>query len=214
MIFKFNKNVRRDRRNFRTGFTLVELLVVFFIMATILAVIVPDYLTYSTKIELENLALDVALTMREAQAYGAGAKVSTGGDFNTSFGVHFVKGESTFIFFENTSDGNGNYDVYSPADNIIATYTIKNGYTIDDICDSSDPSLCDENETSPSLNVLDVVFKRPNPAAIIKTAPEPQTLVSGFSGWQATGDIVFISPDRKRIYVRIQNTGNIAIIKQ
>src|SRR3990167_2894651 len=125
MVFKFKRNFGRDTRNFRTGFTLIELLVVFFIMVSILAVVIPGYLEYSTKLDLENLALDVALTVREAQSYGAGAKVSTSGSgsFNATYGINFdLNNSNKFFFFE--ENGSLGYD--NGIDFLINEYTLKN----------------------------------------------------------------------------------------
>ncbi|MBI4855209.1 MAG: type II secretion system protein [Acetobacterium woodii] len=201
IFLKHNKRFPKNNQ----GFTLVELLVVFFIMASILAVVIPGYLDYSTKLDLQNLALDVALTIREAQSYGAGAKITSGGSFSTGYGVHFVKGGTSFILFENISDGNGNYNVYSNADKTIQTYTMKNGYSIDVICDADDITLCKDGS-------LDVVFNRPNPNAIIKVNKVVSGFfVDGFSGESATGRVDLISPDQATTSVVVESTGNISI---
>lgn len=192
------------------GFTLVELLVVFFIMASILAVVIPGYLEYSTKIELQNLALDVALTVREAQVYGAGARVTSGGSFTTGYGVHFVKGASSFIVFENKSNGSNNLNVYSsPGDIVINTYTIKNGYSVSDLCHPH-PSL---PQTVCGDTALDIVFNRPNPDASIKYATSGST-VSGFAGQQSYGIIILMSPDQATTSVTIESVGNISVLSQ
>ncbi len=193
---------------FKQGFTLVELLVVFFIMASILAVIVPGYFEYSTKLDLENLALDVALAVREAQVYGGGAKISSSGDFNTSYGVHFVKGGNSFILFENTSDGNGDKSRYTNADTVISTYTIKSGYSIYTLCNDEIIDSC----ASPTVSEgsLDIVFWRPNPVAEIKTGNGPVT--DGSAGSKSTGFIVLISPDQATTTVQVENMGSISVI--
>src|SRR3989304_202002 len=105
----FLKHKKRSLKN-NKGFTIIELVVVFFIMASILAVVIPGYLEYSTKLDLENLALDVALTIREAQGYGAGSKVSSAGIFDIPYGVHFdINNPNQFIFFENTDNSDNMY---------------------------------------------------------------------------------------------------------
>lgn len=210
MIFKLKRHLGRNTRNFRTGFTLVELLVVFFIMGTILAVILPDYLTYSTKVDLKNLALDVALVVREAQVYGGGAKVSsvaTGNVFNISYGVHFEKGLNSFYLFENKSDGNGNENRYTSDDVIISTYNMKSGYSIYTLCNDEIIDSC-ANPTV-SEGSLDIVFKRPNPDANIKTGTG--SIVGGSAGNKSTGFIVLISPDQATTTVQVENTGSISI---
>lgn len=204
---KHNKRFPKNNK----GFTLVELLVVFFIMASVLAVVIPGYLEYSTKLDLQNLALDVALIVREAQVYGGGAKISstaTGGVFDMSYGVHFEKGANSFILFENNSDNvSDNKKRYTSADTIIDTYTMKNGYNIYTLCNDEIIDSC----ASPTVSEgsLDVVFTRPNPNAYIKTGGGPVT--NGSAGFKSTGFVVFISPDQATTTVQVENTGSISI---
>lgn len=187
------------------GFTLVELLVVFFIMASILAVIVPDYFTYSSKLDLDNLTLDVALTIREAQSYGAGSKVSSAGIFDTPYGVHFNANDPTrFIFFEDTDKN----DRYTSADDYeIDTYGIKNGYAIDDLCATRGGSpTC----TSGGVYDLDIIFKRPNPDAIIAIRSNGGGILGG--GYQDSASIKLISPDQITANINVTSLGAISIV--
>ena len=156
----FLKHKKRSLKN-NKGFTIIELVVVFFIMASILAVVIPGYLEYSTKLDLENLALDVALTIREAQSYGAGSKVTlTGGFFDKPYGVHFdTSNTSRFIFFENTNTAD---NIYSGGDTIINTLIIKPGYFINKLCTQTGGAGYVCGATS-----IDIIYKRPNPDAII-----------------------------------------------
>lgn len=186
------------------GFTLIELLVVFFIMATILAVIVPDYLSYSTKADLDNLTLDVALTIREAQSYGAGVKVNAAGNFDTAYGVHFsLNNSNQFIFFEDT---NGN-ELYTPSiDTIINTYTMKSGYTINDLCTQGAGSSnvrCKAN----NVNYIDIVFRRPNPEATISR----NNIFLGDDGSQDDAWIKLASPDGGISSVHATSMGRISV---
>jgi len=208
MVFKFKRNFGRDTRNFRTGFTLVELLVVFFIMASILAVVIPGYLEYSTKLDLENLALDVALTIREAQAYGAGARVSsiTPNKFDARYGVYFnIDTPNTFIFFEDSAAGN-DYR-YVSGDKIINTYDIKSGYSIKDLCGSVGGGSYDCKGNN--VRILEIFFQRPNPEAIIYVRSAGGAIIGG--GAQDFGSIELISPDQKVATTSVSTAGNISI---
>ena len=209
MVFKFKRNFGRDTRNFRTGFTLIELLVVFFIMVSILAVVIPGYLEYSTKLDLENLALDVALTIREAQAYGAGSKVSSAGVFDTPYGAHFdIRDNPTsFIFYEDTNNNNLYDD--SVTDKVITpTYDIKGGYSINDLCGFKDGvgKECGNG----MVRYLDIVFKRPNPNPIIQLR---NSLTGGVihGGEQDNAQIELISPDQATTSIKINSLGAISI---
>src|SRR3990172_12655861 len=119
----FLKHKKRSLKN-NKGFTIIELVVVFFIMVSILAVVIPGYLEYSTKLDLENLALDVALTIREAQSYGAGSKVSSAGIFDIPYGVHFdIRDNPTRLIFYEDTNNNNLYDD-SVTDKVITPYDI------------------------------------------------------------------------------------------
>ena len=197
MIMKiFLKHKKRSLKN-NKGFTIIELVVVFFIMASILAVVIPGYLEYSTKLDLENLALDVALTIREAQSYGAGSKVTlTGGFFDKPYGVHFdTSNTSRFIFFENTNTAD---NIYSGGDTIINTLIIKPGYFINKLCTQTGGAGYVCGATS-----IDIIYKRPNPDAIISRN------VSG--GAYNNAKIELISPDRATTSVYVSDNGNVSL---
>lgn len=190
----------------KRGFTLVELLVVFFIMASILAVIAPDYFAYSSKLDLENLALDVALTIREAQAYGSGARVNQAGtSFDTAYGVHFeVASPNSFIFFENTSTGD---NVYTPADTILNTYSMKSDYLIRDLCGSTSGGG-EQCDISGGVKYLDIIFKRPNPGAIITISNNGGNPIGGLKD---TARVEIISPDGGIKNIKVSSFGAISI---
>lgn len=198
--------LRKKTSDTKKGFTLVELLVVFFIMASILAVIVPGYFEYSTKLDLDNLALDVALTVREAQGYGAGSKVSSAGIFDTPYGIHFNVNDPThFIFFEDT---NKDYKYVSTDDyEIIDPYEIKNGYAINGLCGTRGGS---ENCIAGGVYDLDIVFKRPNPDAIITIRNSGGSIIG--VGYQDSAKIELISPDQTTSTIAITSLGAISII--
>jgi len=204
----FLKRKKRFHKN-NQGFTLVELLVVFFIMASILAVIIPGYLDYSTKLDLDNLALDVALTIREAQSYGAGVKVSNAGDFDTPFGVHFdINNPNQFIFFENTDNSDSVYKPPDglPDDTIIDRYDIKAGYAISDLCGSKGGGSPDCN--SGGVQYLDIIFKRPNPDAIITIRNNGGGM---FGGNQDSGGIKLVSPDTTFKNINVVSPSSISV---
>lgn len=183
------------------GFTLVELLVVFFIMTAMLAVVIPGYLTYSTKVELDNLVLDIALTIREAQGYGGGSKVSSTGFFDIPYGVHFdMNDRNHFIFFEDT-DKDGWYTV--GADTILNRYTTKDGYTLNALCTRGAGST---NKLCSGITYVDITYKRPNPDAIIQ-----RNNIAVDNGTQNIAWIELISPDQATTSAKVSSNGNISI---
>ena len=102
----------------KSGFTLVEMLVVVAIISIILSVVLFNYRDVESKSVLKNIAYEVALTIRESQSYGLGVKkyIPGGGSFtpgdnifNRSYGVQVNDGagESKNIYLFSDADGNG-----------------------------------------------------------------------------------------------------------
>jgi len=137
-----------NKKQASRGFTLVEMLIVIGIIATLSGVVMFQYSRFDSQVLLRNLAYEVALSIREAQIYGVSVRGS-GSSFNTQFGVHFTLSEDTKVrlFRDTNSDGK-----YTEAEDILLqTITIgRRNYIkrlcVDDVC------------TSPSLSVY---FKRP-----------------------------------------------------
>lgn len=152
----------------KTGFTLVELVISLAIFSIMTALVVARYGSFNQGILLTNLAYDIALTLRTAQSYGLNVKsvrVGTDTNFVDSFagtyGVHFSSqsgSNTTILFFADNGFSPLSYD---KDDTTISTLTIKRGSYVKVVCTGS----YDTCSTSP--DTLDVLFKRPDPNAII-----------------------------------------------
>ncbi len=186
-----------SRRNYKKGFTLVELLVVISIFAILTGVVLLNQNKFNSTILLTNLAYDTALTIRQAQTYGINIKefndnptITTSNRF-FPYGVHFdttnSENKKSFILFAdinydyNSESGDGLYNGLRSADPIpdllkceadkgcVNRYSIKRGNYIMAICMGELPK--GENgcsAASPTAGSLDVSFTRPNPDAHIK----------------------------------------------
>lgn len=156
------------KKNFKEGFTLVEMLAVLAIFAILSSVILWNHRGFDNTVVLTSLAHDVALSIRQGQVYGISVRGddTRGGRFNAlGYGVHFDLGDRTrYILF--ADEGNpGDKDYSSNIDTTITTYTLTNGYRIKGIyyTDSS-------GEHSLGLTKkLSIVFTRPNPTAFFKS---------------------------------------------
>ncbi len=110
-----------QKKNYQKGMTLIEMLMVVFIFMTISTMILFNYGKFESSISLQNLADDIALSIREAQSYAIGARGIPNGDVNNpdkffkDYGIHFANlnpspvsptGGSTksFVFFVDFSD--------------------------------------------------------------------------------------------------------------
>jgi len=174
----------------RRGFTLIELLVVLAIITFIMSIVFVNQGTFNKTIILENTAYDIALTLRNAETYGLGSRV-TGNAMNTGYGIDFnASTPGAFILFADTypltgsnssvlchtppandptgpnaQPGNCVYD--SSVGESVQTYALGNGITISDFCALTGGSWSCAHKNGSGLSTLDIVFARPNPDAFM-----------------------------------------------
>lgn len=83
-IFKKKLNNQKQR-----GMTLIELLVALVIFSIITGIVLFNYGDFNASLTMQNLADDIALTVRRAQSYAIGVR-GREGLFNVGYGVHFA----------------------------------------------------------------------------------------------------------------------------
>jgi len=184
------KNFKKLKYN--KGVTLVELLVVIFIFVIISGITIFNYGRFNTSLSIQNLADDIALSVRKAQGYAIGVHSTTGGTFTIGYGIHFTVNPS---FVNNVYSGtNKSFILFADMGNA-STSTQDKMYNYDNACGT--PAI--GNECLEALNItstdkisgikyyttslidgstgfpgatMDVVFKRPNPEPVFcyKTA--------------------------------------------
>lgn len=88
------------------GFTLMELLVSLAIIAFVAAIGIFNYRAYGQIVEVDRLANEVILTLREAQVYATSVKEFQPGtgNFYGTYGVHFHANEYLFYVYEDAVD--------------------------------------------------------------------------------------------------------------
>jgi len=190
------------------GFTLIELLVVTAIIVIITGVILADNNRFGGVVQLQNLAYDVALSIREAQVYGisvAGLGAS-GNPFGSGYGMHFdVSTPQQYELFTDTA-GSG---IYAPSESIPPSpYAIESGYKIEALCVT--PSGGAENC---SAGKLDVVFKRPEPDAWISASVNGSetSCINNNAACESCARIVLMSPRGDLISVVVGSNGQISV---
>lgn len=208
------------------GFTLVELVVVTGIIVLVSAIVFANNTRFGGRVLLQNLAYDTALTIRQAQAYAMSVALS---DSQTipGFGVRFSIAagidpdtEQSYnrgfkIYQDMNLDGR-----YSTGESLYKRpYRIgRPGYSISDLCytDPSGTEYCKNGPpTDQNLNIIDIVFKRPDADACIgvKDNPSFSNGVCGGPGSTAysRARILLRGPQGDTKSVVVQSTGQISV---
>jgi hypothetical protein len=179
--------------------------VVLSIFAVISLVVLFKNNQFSNTVLLENLAYDIALSIREAQVYGLSVRETSVGSgvFDAAYGARFssrapapslLSDQTTFFLFADLNADN-QWDP-SGAENI-QTSRLKQGYVISEICGSATANTCDT--VTDDLNIF---FKRPDPEAHIFRG---DGVAWGYA------EIHIISPSGGERKVVVYSTGQISV---
>jgi prepilin-type N-terminal cleavage/methylation domain-containing protein len=206
--------VRGSRRasNTEAGFSLIELLVVTAIFVILTGIILSNNSRFGGVVVLENMAYDLALSVRHAQLYGIAVRRFGATDFNVGYGINFnCNGQTpcaatSYVLFADSLTGNG---IYDPPSELIETTTIVGGHRVSNLCVRNGGSETCGGLTgyTCSKSRLDILFKRPEPDAYILsfTGGNPDGV------YQEAACIVLTSPRGQSKAVTVERTGQIAV---
>ena len=170
-IIKMSKN--KNKMKYNSGITIIELLVVISIFIIISGITIFNYSKFKSTATLQNLADDIALSVRRVQGYAIGVK-GYNDAFGYSYGIHFTadpglasqySGSSrSFILFIDI-DGDGKYDAGSSCgtptgeSECLEVLSVTNTNEVSEIhiVENGNDMTIDKKDT------LDILFKRPNP---------------------------------------------------
>jgi len=186
--------------NIKKAFTLIELLVSMSIITVILSGVLYNYGGFNDSLAVSSATQEMAITIRQAQAYGINVKESgvDSGQFNYAYGIYFnTQSPSSYVVFVDSTPTN---NIYDGAAELIETVSLRNGVTLRSICDST---TCPAS----AVTAMSVTFIRPNPDARIYFL-NGSTITSGPLTY---GRVELNSPKNKRTYVIITNTGQILV---
>jgi len=164
-MFKVNKKIKKNK-----GMTYVELIVVLSIFGIMSSIVLFNYNKFQAKVDIKNLANDIALKIVQAQKDAMSGKIpvqTIGDSWRPSYGVYFdLSYPKSFIYFADLPPINQLYDQGSGCD--------LGGECLDDIeitkgkiSKIEECSTSTEDCLSPvsTPNPLSITFTRPNSGA-------------------------------------------------
>lgn len=193
------------------GFTLIEMLVAVGIFTLMSAVLLYNYPEFNSRSALDNLAHQIAISIREAQVYGLSVRQTQA--TYPGYGIYFDKNAPTsFTLFGDKND-NKVYD----AGEMVDRFDLTGGDRITDLCynlqttdytPTSDKGNC-------NLNNMTIVFTRPDPDAFITltnwlNVQNPPT--GSFTSPYISSEVILTS--RRGTYkrmIQVYTTGQISV---
>lgn len=227
MLKSFLGNKNSKKNNNESGLTIVELLVVVSIFMIITGISIFNYNKFNSYTSTQNLADDIAMTIRQAQSYAIGVRGtdenSDGSNpFNVAYGVsfslnptpsHYYSPSSTsFILFADIDNDNlydyneGDTSCGLPKDGneCVDVLTIKSDDKMSEILLNKTVPVSGED------SIVNIIFKRPN--------PEPKFCYSdlGFNcnmNFSSIGIKVSSEKEPDTIYktIEVSNVGQISV---
>lgn len=155
------------------------MLIVMLIIGIITVIVFSGQASFDRTLYLNNVSYDIALSVRQAQSYGMTSQnfVYGGGSVrDTGYGVTFRSATPTsYIFFADAypavaanarpdaRPGNGLYDIGVTPSELVQTYNLNNGFTVNGFCGkpAGTTKVCTTDSLLP-LTALTVTFSRPN----------------------------------------------------
>lgn len=193
---KYFIKLNLDNKSLQKGMTLVELLVVLAIFVIVAGLTIFDYGRFRSSVAVQNLADDMALSIRRTQNYAIGVQ-NAQAQFSNGYGIHFTTltggvplagSNKSFIMFNDIpvsgianqqydySAGGGssscNFSTVSAGNECVDLLSITSNAEIKSIC---------PNGAGCTSGYVDIVFLRPEPTAYIKFCNSSGSCVSSLS---------------------------------
>lgn len=191
------------------GMSYIELIVVLSIFAVMSSIIIFNYQEFQTKVDMKNLASDIALKVVEAQKSSLAGELppfpqqsSIISTWKPSYGLYFnpVSDNKSFTYFTDLNQ-NGIFDDVNCSLNseCLEKINITKGNSI-----SSLSVFYQGDATAYNFNDLTITFKRPNSSAVIKSTTPFANIVSYVQ-------INIISPSQVKSNIKIYPSGRIQV---
>jgi prepilin-type N-terminal cleavage/methylation domain-containing protein len=194
------------------GFTLIELLVVTAILVIVSGLVLANHSRFGGKILLQNLAYDMALSVRQAQVYGISVRQFGAGTYSAGYGIRFSTSVPTsYVLFADAVQIDG---MFSNGESV-QTYSLDRGYRVAKLCAPAGTN----RSTCTSVPSLDILFKRPEPDAYISANGVPCVSWDGtqyqaiVGQCQESARIVLSAPSGDQVDFIVDLNGQVAVNK-
>lgn len=168
------------------GFTLVELIVVLFLIIVLTTITITSQTNYNRSLIITNTAYTVALSIRESQSLGLSSR-NFGGVQNAGYGINLndteteryrvfadVLGPSTYQTYapcptgdSGTPEAKPGNCLYDHTSEILKTYNLNKGFRIYDFCGLRTTNNALACGLSTAWSSMNITFIRPNTEAVI-----------------------------------------------
>ena len=207
--------------------TLIELLVSIAIFTIITSVVLFNHTEFNSNVLVTNLAYEVALAIRQAQTYGLSVKQGS----THSFGIYVdTNGPQSLIIFEDTNNdgifnGTGNFDEVCPSvssgdadgDTCEERLSLRGNVEFSEFCVYKEINGLRCSVGSDNINWSSVMFKRPNPIALIygeQFGPNTDNLdLNKDTQKYFTITLKSNSTDKHKT-VKVERTGQISVVQE
>lgn len=202
----FKKKINKDNKTkTMSGVTYIELIVVLSIFSIMSAILIFNYQGFQSKVDIKNLANDIALQIIQAQKLALSGQetmqIPTVSPWKPAYGVYFnLASNKSFTYFVDLNN-NDLFDGASCTSECLNTVSITKNNTI------AGMSVFYQDGSSASLNDLTVVFTRPNSGASIQSSQIIPPLASPVSYAQ----INIVSPSGIPAAIKVYAAGRIQI---
>lgn len=212
-MISFFQNLKINKLN--GGMTYIEFIVVLSIFSVMSSVILFNYGEFQAKVDIKNLASDIALKIVEAQKSALSGKlpvVSQQLDWKPSYGVYFnrVVDDKSFIHFTDLDSQDKIYNVSGscPGGECLDKITITKGNYIDKIEICSDANCV--SSTSTIIDPLSITFTRPDSSAVFTLEQNSNPSVLSVTGSQYV-QITIKSPKGTTAKIKIYPSGRVQV---
>jgi prepilin-type N-terminal cleavage/methylation domain-containing protein len=206
MFKRIDKKIQMNK-----GMSYVELIVVLSIFSVLSSIAIFNYGTFQDKVDIKNLASDVALKIVEAQRSSLSglfpplAQPQNPATWKPSYGIYFDMSENnnnSFIYFTDldysTPPQNGFFDDSDCVGECLDKIVITKGNSIFGL------DVFYKGGATDSLSDLTITFSRPNSGAIISSSGISDPSVSYVQ-------ITVVSPSESKALIKVYPSGRVQI---